>query len=110
MPVSIPVVDLSSVGPSPAELSAARTILKQASKGELRSKMGSLSAYLKNHPEFNKEGVQSRGDARVKYLEAFLAHQARCKTAQKQIVNDREHHRTDKKVKDVYHWSRENGH
>ena len=117
MPAALPNVDLKGLGPTPEELAAARKILddaKAASLGKkvggdkvLRSRMASMTAYLKQYPD---ELVgESRGKQRQHYLLNFMVLQMRNSKAKKTTENIESSSHETKKMTDVNWWSSENG-
>ena len=115
MPAALPNVDLKGLGPTPEELAAARNILddaKAASLGKkvggdkvLRSRMASMTAYLKQYPD---ELVgESRGKHRQHYLLNFMVLQMRNSKAKKTTENIESSSHETKKMTDVNWWSSE---
>ena len=81
MPAGLAKCDLASFRPTKEELEAARTILNSAGGKELRSKVGSMSSWLKANS--CNDASSSRGDDRRRWLEHFLVVQLRSQQTQK---------------------------
>ena len=74
MPAGLAKCDLASVFSTKEELEAARTILNSAGEKELRSKMGSMSSWLKANP--CNDVNSSRGDDRRRFSRGAVEEQA----------------------------------
>lgn len=92
---------LSNVNPTKEEIEAAKATLANSDAKAMRSKMGSLSHFLKQHPDCSAEGA--RGDKRKDFLLKFLVHQARSK--QGSLGSEWQLTSNNQKNKDVHWWS-----
>ena len=107
MPLALPKLSLETYGPSDEELKAAKKVLKSCDEKALRSKMGSMSAFISKHASDNPGVLLSRGDARKEFLCKFICHQLKSKTTTKQTSNVEESSHKEEKVAEKVWWSRE---
>jgi hypothetical protein len=105
MPKAIKSANLGNIKATEEELADARKILLKADNKNMKAKMQSMTTWLKKieNSEGNASALQSRGEERKQYLEAWLVHQMRCKTGEKTTevateVND------SKDTVDENHW------
>ena len=91
MPASLPNADLKTLGPTKEEVAEAKALLKSFSPKEHRSRMACMTAWLSNpaNAQPDAEALQSRGDSRKRFLEAWLVHQMRNSKAKKTTVNSK---------------------
>ena len=93
MPASLGKTDLKNV-PTTAELELARKVLREAGPRGVKSKMQSMSQWLRQFPDSEVEADRRR------YLEAFVCHQLKSKNGiAKATHSDSRHHTEDKGVK-----------
>lgn len=87
MPAKIPAAKISDLKPSEAEVAEARKQLKNASAAQKRSKMASMMHFLKENPDSNV--AEAKGEAKQRFLEAFICHQMKQKEIRKEKENTR---------------------
>jgi hypothetical protein len=91
------------------EVAEARRVLQSGDDKEKRSKMAAMAQWLKaNEP--NGAGINSRGDDRKKYLEAYLVFQLRQKKAKKTTTVTGSNSHQEKEMSAWYMWGKEKMH
>ena len=107
MPASLPKASLRDLAPTVQEIEAARKIIQASSDKELKSKMTSFGAWLKQQEGETGDIAASRGDQRKEWLALFLTHQSRAKQTQKVTSITKDVARKKEDFTDVFWWSME---
>ena len=81
MPPRTPAIKLSTLMPTPEELTKAKELLKKADARDLASKKASMKHYLTVNPD--PDASSAKGKNKMEYIEKYMVHQMRCKDAAK---------------------------
>ena len=106
MPASLGSADLRKLGATSDEVKQAKELLNKLTDKEFKSKMNSLTAWVKAQGG-DAEILSSRGDQRRQWLQNFCIHQSRVRVVKKTAVVSNEISEIKAKMSDVFFWAAE---